>query len=234
MNLNQLRLLFMLLLVAGSSVLSAQIVWTDPYFPKPGEPVTVFYDASQGTGGLKDCGCTVYIHTGVITSQSLSSSDWKNVVTTWGIANASWEMKPVAGKPNVYSYKFTPSIRAYYGTSAGIEIRQLAMVFRNANGSKEGKDVGGKDIFVNVYNQTGLLTALLSPAGQSLLVDAGANIPVRGVASESANLSVQENGQVLYSTTGTLLEYTLKAALLGTHKINFITAASSKNDTLSF
>lgn len=234
MFLKQLRLLFILLLAAASHELSAQIVWTDPYFPKPGEPVTVFYDASQGTGGLKDCGCAVYIHTGVITSQSLSSSDWKNVVTTWGIANASWEMKPVAGKPNVYSYKFAPNIRAYYGTSAGIEIRQLAMVFRNANGSKEGKDVGGKDIFVNVYNQTGLLTALLSPAGQSLLVDPGANISVRGVSSESANLSVQENGQVLYSTTGTLLEYTLKAASLGTHKINFITAAASKNDTLSF
>jgi len=62
----------------------AQAVWTEPFFPRPNQPITVYFDATQGTGGLKDCGCTVYVHTGVITNSSTSTSDWKNVFTTWG------------------------------------------------------------------------------------------------------------------------------------------------------
>jgi 1,4-alpha-glucan branching enzyme len=230
----QLRPFLIFFLFWSCFQLGAQVVWTEPYFPKATDPVTIYYDASQGTAGLKDCGCTVYIHTGVVTSQSLSSSDWKNVITTWGVANANWAMKPVAGRPNVYSFSIMPGIRAYYGVASGIDIQQLAMVFRNANGSKEGKDVGSKDLFAKVYNQTGLLTALLSPSTQSLVVDPGAVIPVRAVASESANLTLQDNGQTLYNTKGTLLEYSLTAAAFGTHKINCVVATPAKTDTLSF
>ncbi|HMN89673.1 MAG TPA: hypothetical protein PKD70_10340, partial [Saprospiraceae bacterium] len=59
--------------------LSAQVLYTEPFFPRIDQPVTIFFDATQGSGGLRDCNCDVYVHTGVITNASTSPSDWKNV-----------------------------------------------------------------------------------------------------------------------------------------------------------
>ena len=120
------RLLFLLLLCPF--VADAQ-VYTIPAFPRADQPVTVYFDATQGTGGLANCNCNVYLHTGLITSASTSPSDWKHVVTTWGVANAAWQMTPVAGQPNLYSFTITPSIRAYYGAPITTTILKMAFVF---------------------------------------------------------------------------------------------------------
>ena len=118
----------------------AQLIWADPVFPLDSEPVIIFFDATQGTGGLANCNCDVYLHTGVITDQSTNPSDWKHVVTSWGVANDDWKMTPVSGQDNVYSYDFMPDIRNYYGVPMNEIIEQMAFVFRNANGSLERDD----------------------------------------------------------------------------------------------
>ncbi|HPH21870.1 MAG TPA: hypothetical protein PLE32_23935, partial [Haliscomenobacter sp.] len=156
--------LAMLILCLVASTSFSQVVWTEPFFPRPDQPITVYFDAALGTGGLKDCNCTVYVHTGVITNASTSTSDWKNVVTTWGQANANWAMSPVAGRPNVYKYDVKPSIKGFYGVTGSTVVQKMAFVFRNAAGNKEGKDTGSKDFFLDVYNQSGLLTALITPS----------------------------------------------------------------------
>ena len=45
---------------------------------------------------------------------------------------------------------FIGDIREYYGIPANETVRRLAFVFRNADGSKEGKAAGGGDIFIDV------------------------------------------------------------------------------------
>ncbi|MFN7120240.1 MAG: alpha-amylase, partial [Saprospiraceae bacterium] len=166
---------FLLLLL--SNVLMAQVVYTDPYFPKADQPVTVYFDATKGTAGLKDCNCDIYLHTGVITN--LSNNSWKYVTTTWGQANNLWKMTPVPGQPNLYSYRIAPSIRAYYGVPANEVIQSLAFVFRNGNGSREGKETGGADIFYPVYPSNLPFTALLlSPSNTALVREIGETIPV--------------------------------------------------------
>ncbi|MFM8448739.1 MAG: hypothetical protein ACKOAY_01415 [Haliscomenobacter sp.] len=186
-----------------------QLVWTDPVFPRPDQPVTVYFDARQGTGGLKDCGCTVYLHTGLITDLSTQSSDWKNVVTSWGVANAAWAMTPVAGSTNIFKYEIKPSIKTFYN-SGSATIKKLAFVFRNANGSKVGKDTGDKDIFIDVYNDPGLLSTIVAPGnGVSLVLNQGNTIPFSGKSSESATLSLVDNGVLLKQTQGTSLDHTL-------------------------
>jgi glycosidase len=204
--------------------LSAQIIWTTPAFPTDNEPVTVFFDATQGTGGLAGCNCDVYLHTGLITSNSTSNSDWKYVFTTWGQANSAWKMTPVPGSPDVYSYDIQPTIRARYNvTNPNEEILKLAFVFRNANGSLEGKGVGGTDIFYDVYPANADLSVVLqSPASPSIFVELGEMIEVKGVSSQSADLSLFDNGSLIASATGTELNHTITVTTGGTHLVEFV------------
>lgn len=211
-----------------------QLVWTDPVFPRPDQPVTVYFDARQGTGGLKDCGCTVYLHTGLITDLSTQSSDWKNVVTSWGVANAAWAMTPVAGSTNIFKYEIKPSIKTFYN-SGSATIKKLAFVFRNANGSKVGKDTGDKDIFIDVYNDPGLLSTIVAPGnGVSLVLNQGNTIPFSGKSSESATLSLVDNGVLLKQTQGTSLDHTLGVVASGNHLVEFIAETSTQRIVKSF
>ena len=50
-------------------LVQAQVVWTDPPFPSIDDQVTLYYDATEGNGELQGT-IPVYIHTGLITSQS--------------------------------------------------------------------------------------------------------------------------------------------------------------------
>jgi len=70
-------------LMTGTGAFS-QLVYTDPVVPITNQPVTVYYDASLGSGGLAGYTGDVYAHTGVITDQSSGGSDWKYVKTEWG------------------------------------------------------------------------------------------------------------------------------------------------------
>ena len=191
-----------IVLLCISATLHSQLIWTDPVFPTPSQPVTVYFDATQGTGGLANCNCDVYVHTGLITSESTSPSDWKHVVTTWGVANAAWKMTPVPGQPNQYSYDIAPSILEYYGVSNPNEtIEKLAFVFRNADGSKEGKDVGGADIFYPVYPDAAEFhVTLTSPSETLIFATPGQVIPVQGEATEDATLSLFDNGNLIFSS----------------------------------
>ncbi len=213
-----------------------QVVWTIPAFPTASEPVTVYFDATQGTGGLAGCNCDVYLHTGLITSNSSSSSDWKYVFTQWGVANADWKMTPVPGQPDVYSYNIQPSIRERYNvTNPTEEILKLAFVFRNANGSLEGKDTGGSDIFYDVYpDNTDLSAFLQSPASPSIFVSMGEMIEVKGVASQEANLSLFDNGNLVTTTFGTELNATITVTTGGTHLVEFVADNGTQQVTQTF
>ena len=210
----------------------AQLIWVDPPFPHANEAVTIYFDATEGTGGLADCNCDVYLHTGVITDQSSGPSDWKHVVTTWGVANSAWKMDPVPGEDNVYAYDITPDIRTYYGVPMNETIEKMAFVFRNANGSLEGKDVGGADIFYDVYPENNSFSAnLLAPSTNTLIVAQGEMIAVSAVASEEATLTLTDNGTQLIQITGTTLEYSIDVQSTGTHTVVF--TANNGSDEIS-
>jgi hypothetical protein len=81
-NKKQLNLLLMLLLLTQVSL--AQVVTTDPVFVKENDSVVIFFHADKGSGGLSNYMGEVYAHTGVITNNSTSNSDWKYVKTNWG------------------------------------------------------------------------------------------------------------------------------------------------------
>ncbi|MCB9264864.1 MAG: T9SS type A sorting domain-containing protein [Lewinellaceae bacterium] len=224
-----LSLFFLFLLSAIS--LKAQVVYSDPSSPTADEEVTLYFDATQGDGGLANCGCDVYFHTGVITSQSSGPGDWRYVPTTWGVADDSWRLTPVPGQNNLYSFTYSPSIRDFYDVQGGERVQQLAFVFRNGDGSLSGRAAGGGDIYLDITDNSALLQ---SPASSLLIVDAGAIIPVIVEATQESTFSVLDNGTLLTEQTTTVLNYNLTAADMGAHLVEITVDNSSQQQTLEF
>ncbi|MCF8245229.1 MAG: T9SS type A sorting domain-containing protein [Saprospiraceae bacterium] len=224
-----------LLLLCFAITVHSQVITADPAFPTAGAPVTIYFDATQGTGGLANCNCDVYLHTGVITSLSTSDADWKHVVTTWGQANPAWKMTPVSGQPNKYSYVIQPTIKDYYGVTSPTEIiEKMAFVFRNGTGSLEGKGPGGTDIFYEVYpdNQAFNMT-LVAPAASAIFTNTGAVIAIEAIASQIADFQVIDNGNVVHTANGTTLSYGLNVSIGGTHIVE-VTATNGTDAVSQF
>ena len=231
-----LSFLFILAFFMGFSPWAqAQVIWTEPVFPIPNAGVTVFFDATQGAGGLTNCNCDVYVHTGLITSTSTSDSDWKHVVTDWGVANANWKMTPVAGQTDVFSFTIAPDIKTYYGVSGGETIQKLAFVFRNADGSKVGKGDGDTDLFYDVFNSGFPFTVIVqSPTESSLIKSVGETIHYKADVSELATLSLYDNGSLLTQVTNTQsINYDI-VAQSGAHLIELKANNGSQIITKSF
>lgn len=215
-----------------SHFLYNQILVSNPNFPKENESVTIFFDASKGTAGLKDCGCSIYLHTGVITDKSTSNADWKYVQTSWGVTNPIWEMKQVPGKPNVFSFEIIPSIRSFYKVPAGERIISMAFVFRNANGSKEGKEVGSKDIFYPVFQNFGLSGTIQEPVTPEKLLNPGEPFTIKALFSETVNISLFDNDSLVSNQIGTSISFTWIPNYRSNHQI-IILARSNNGDSLN-
>lgn len=211
----------------------SQVVTTDPVFPTSDQPVTVYFDAAKGNSGLFNCNCEVYLHTGVITNQSNSPTDWKYVVTEWGQANTKWKMNRLPNESNQYSFTITPDIQTFYGIPSSETIQQLAFVFRNADGSKVARASDGSDIYTPVFN--GQLTfQLITPAPTSLQpVIPGETILVSGEASLFSLIEIYDNDSLIHSEYGTQLNYSLSTQP-GAHQITISTTAGGVNQTTFF
>ncbi len=202
------NLLFLLFLLISPALGIAQVVTCSPALPNDNQSVTLVFDATKGTAGLKDYTGDVYAHIGVITDKSTSSSDWKYVVAAWGV-NVD-KAKTTRTGANLYQLTLAPDIRQYFAVPAGEVIQKIAMVFRSGvtvGGSYlEGKDTGGKDIYVEVY-AAGLNFVIQQPLKNQVFLPY-ANIAFSANASISANLELYLNNNLQLAKTGTSLTYT--------------------------
>ncbi|HMG14600.1 MAG TPA: alpha-amylase family glycosyl hydrolase [Saprospiraceae bacterium] len=201
---------------------SSQIVIVQPPFPTINDDITVIYDATQGNAGLVGVQ-QVYMHTGLITDQSAAPNDWKYVVGNWGQDDPKVKMINIGNNKHMLSF----NIKTFYGVPANTIIKQLAFVFRNVDGSKEGKTSDLKDIFSPVYQpNSGLLINLVTPSETNLIVEAGDTIPILFYTSEKANITVTENKALLKSISdATVLNFDLIVSSPGTHLI-FVSATT--------
>ncbi len=191
-----------LLSVLTATGLTAQIVTIDPAFPDREELITVTYDATLGNGGLTDVS-QVYMHTGLITPQSNSPSDWKYVVGNWGTDDPRVKMTNIGNNKHQLSY----AINDFYGIPTSMAIEKLAFVFRNEDGSKEGKTSTLGDIFLD-YNGTQEYTAqLISPTEKTTIVTVGESISIRFVTSVLSNIQMSDNGVQFYQQNTDNLDF---------------------------
>ena len=188
-------MLFLAVLVSGVPALS-QVVTSDPAIPYANQGLTVYFDATQGSGGLAGYTGDVHAHTGVITSNSTGPSDWKYVKTEWDENTPETQLTRISD--DYYKLEITPDIQTFYGVPAGETISQVAFVFRSSEpmpGSSqyyEGKDDGGKDIFIDVFEE-GLNVSILSPSASSIIVDLNDTIQIVASASLADSISLYIN-----------------------------------------
>ncbi len=216
-----------------ASPLLAQVS-VNPPFPTIDDTVTVTYDATQGTGGLRGV-AQVYAHTGVITSRSNSPSDWKYVLTQWGRDDAKGRMTAIGN--DLHTLRL--HIRSFYNVPQGEDVRQLAMVFRNVDGSKEGKGAGGADIFYPVYPAGAFIARILAPSTGTTFYKVGDTLRFRAAASIASTLTLTDGTTQLAQASGRELNfaYVVPASGAGTSRTIRLTAAQSgqtQTDSLTF
>lgn len=231
--------LLMALTMAGFAA-SAQIVTTSPtILQESSKNVVLTYhaDSPLGNGGLKGLTASnpVYVHIGVLTNKSVSTSDWKYV-------NFSWPTSATDTKANTPKNKLTyvstdtwalniGDIRTYFGiTDANEHVNKIMMVFRTAGADKEGKTAAGGDISVDVQEE-GFRMQFTSSA-TSTVISAPATVTFNIVSTQPAKLTLTANGTQV-KTQDNATETTASYSISKTGNYEFVATATAGGQTLS-
>lgn len=170
---------------------NAQVVTSDPVIPYDDQPVTIYFHAEQGNGGLANYTGDIYAHTGVLTNLSSGGSNWRYVIAGW---NENIEKARLTRlEANLYSLEITPSVREFYGVPAEETITDMTFVFRAGDWSGEGKDVGNTDIFVPIY-EPGLNLKIANPVVKNSIVDLDEELALSIYTTEADTLAYYING----------------------------------------
>jgi 1,4-alpha-glucan branching enzyme len=208
-----------------------QIIQISPAFPTVNDIVTIHYDATQGNGELVGVS-PVYTHTGIITQSGLPSS-WSFVQGNWGQADTNALMTDLGN--NIH--KIVIDIDQYYGFPNGTNVAKLAFVFRNHDGSLEGKTANMGDILYPIYPINGGFQAAIFKPYSDLLVNVNDTIFFSGQSNSDATLQLFDNGVLIADTVNTtLLEKDIIVNSSGDHQIILVAddGSSVLRDTVNY
>ena len=119
-----------------------RLMWYEPADAKQDQEITVYFNATRGERGLIDFTGDVYAHTGVLTTESTSNSDWKHSPSKWCDNDEKYKFTRSSSDPNLYSWTITPS--KFYGLYSSETITSLCFVMRD----KDGRKSDNSDIIV--------------------------------------------------------------------------------------
>ena len=210
--------LFLILFFAFNfKILTSQIIQISPAFPTVNDVISLHYDASQGNGALIGIS-PVYTHTGVVTQNGLPSS-WSYVQGNWGQADSNVIMTDLGN--NIH--ELIIDIDQYYGFPTGTNVAKLAFVFRNADGSLEGKTATMGDIFYPIYPVNGGFQAAIIKPYTDLLVNINDTFSFEAQSNSNANLQLFDNGILIADTTNsTIIEKNIIVNSVGDHQLVFM------------
>ncbi|MDI9356506.1 MAG: alpha-amylase family glycosyl hydrolase, partial [Chitinophagaceae bacterium] len=177
---------------------STQIVILNPSTATAEDSVEIIYDPSLNTTSssilgtntpLSTAATSIYMHSGVVTVSN--GTKWSNIIGNWGKDDGIGKMRKITGT-NKWRIKILP--RAYYNVPEGTNIFRLAMVFRNAEGTAEGKGnlgtfTGGQvlangDIYVNLTINN--YVTITSPTSSIIFQTGIDSVRFEGVAISSS------------------------------------------------
>lgn len=222
---NLLRHLLTVLVLAVFAGASAQLVTTQPNPLQQGSMgiiLTYHADSPLGNKGLANLpdNTDIYAHIGVLTTKSKNSGDWKYAPFPWPSAGNDQQANTSRNRltrtaPNVYTLEIG-SIADYFGiTDATETVTDIALVFRTADGSREGKTAEEQDIFVPVLPDgfqinfsCDAVSTILSEATDVTFTLAASSpadlkISIGGTAIASASASATLTKTYTFSQTGT-------------------------------
>ena len=240
------RTLFLLAVFLLNNILYSYPITSEPPYPTKSDSIIIYFDATEGTQGLMGFSGDVYAHTGVLTAGSTSSGDWKYTIAEWSENKAKAKLTRLSTD----HYKLViGNIFDYYNIPADTVVKKLCFVFRNSNGSKEGKATGGKDILLSLYT-SGLSTVLITPENTTkfgiperspIFANPTDMIPISATAAanetEIDSIFLLVNDIEKYSTDKDTLDYNLDLSSYSTGKnICKIVSKDTANivDTLKF
>ncbi len=220
-----LLLLFLFIGIGYSQILE----WS-PYFVTRNDIITIDYDVTQGNGALVGV-FPIYVHTGVITNLSTNPNDWKYVKTTWGQPTNQPSISYIGNN----KWRIVINIPTYYGVPSSETILKLAFVFRNADGSKVGRDTDGSDIFLPVF-QPGLNVGFQTPTSLPVMLNLNDSLKVTAVSAEVTNLSLYLNDSLIATSDSNSLTRYIKAFSYGKKRVKAVATGTSgtKADSIYF
>ena len=204
--------------------IQAQLITANPPFPTEDDSVTITFDASLGSGGLAGYSGDVYAHTGVITTESSSGSDWKHVKAGW--TQNIPECKMVKIGDDLWQLRIVPDIKQYYNINEGETVLKLAFVFRSSDGSLTGKTETGGDIFYDVYTQ-GLNVQITLPEQRPCIVEHNDTLLINGSSSYADSTVLYIDNIPVLTTSNGNFSYSYTANEYGKH---LIVAAAYDNE----
>ncbi len=144
--------------------------------------ITITFDA---TGTPLATETNIYAHAGVVTKNTPTptGSDWGNVKGNWGKDDGIGKMTAIVGEPGKWKLELSPTLRQYFEVPSGTPIFWLALVFRNANGSKQTSP----DIYVKLALDNFVAIVSPDPSSNQIFVEQGKNITITTEASPVAN-----------------------------------------------
>lgn len=189
------KLLFCTGMVLLFNAANSQLLTWSPQFPNDNSTIVITVDATKGNQGLLNHAGAVYMHLGVITNLSATPTSWRYVPTTWGSTTA-----PTATSLGNNRWQFTlTNPRAYFNAANGgvpvnETILRVALLFRDAAGTKVQKNADNSDMYVPIY-----------PAGSNNIIFTNpAIVPDFNTSNESITATVGQPVSLtaLASTTG--------------------------------
>lgn len=202
--------LFISAILLTVATAQAQIVTTTPSpLTTASAPITITFHADQGSRGLAGLtpSTAVFAHTGVILR-----------------GESGWQKAPAwLDNSNKYRLRYAgtdtwlldiPSIQSYYGlTSEELQrVEKLMFVFRNADGSREGKTASGGDISVNVFPEGFHVALALKP--DSRIISSSSPVTVTATATLPATITITADGKS-YTSTAETSSFSTEISLAG-------------------
>ena len=219
---NKIFTLFLAFVAFCGIGVSAQIVTTSPEVLQENSQNVVLYfhaDSPLGNGGLKGFSGDVYAHIGVTTP----AGDWQFVSADWSVNLPKCKMTRESA--NTYSLAIG-DIHTFFGVPAATKVSRLCMVFRSADGSKEGKAAGNKDIFVDVH-EAGL--ALNFDCSAPDVVTSATSVTLKAGTTMPATIEISVNGASLVKeTNATAATATYSISATGTYEFKATATAGAQ------
>lgn len=243
--------LFLSMVILALSAKSQLLTWT-PEFPKDNDNIVITLDASKGNQGLFNYSDpnNVYVHTGVTTN--LSNNGGQQWLYVNGSTGGSWGSTTAALKAtslgnNKYQFIIN-NIRAFYGVPASETIKNISILFRDANANtslvKKAANIDGSDMYIPIYDNT-IATRFSIPFFQPTFTripepitkQVGDNIALTAIANKSSTMKLFLNGTEIQSATAVTTisaNPTLTTTGNQTIRVDAIDGAVTKSESFQF
>lgn len=237
-----------ILLVASFFVytsLPAQLLTWTPDFVKDNDNIVITMDATKGNQGLLNYSPTsdVYVHIGLITDSSTGPGNWHYVKYAWATTPVQAQATYIGS--NKWTYTISSSVRSFFGVTAGVGIKRIAILFRNGAGTVVQRNSDGSDMYIPIYTSALAVRFTLPPfqptytrIPEPLNKQVGDNITLTGIANSTAdNMRIFLNGSQIQSTNNTATitaTPTLNTPGATQVIVSATVGATTRTDTLNF